>query len=166
MTDFSFFRYLGYYSLEDRLLIFRPDFYQILEDLDWLRNVGSWRLTCTKVHHEYRGKANGQVLGVHFVSWRLSRHFRQMIHYVNQTILERSQDFTTLIELKLTFIWKKEKKIIVYYRLKKIFSLLQIQKKTFTLLALGRQSRMEKTSLAFPSGSSGRKTPMASTNIW
>ena len=36
----------------------------------------------------------------------------------------------------------------------------------FTRLALGRQSRIEKTSLAFPSGSSGRKTPMASTSIW
>ena len=39
------------------------------------------------------------------------------------------------------------------------------RKKNITLLALGRQSRMEKTSLAFPSGSSGRKTPIASTNI-
>jgi len=28
------------FGLEDRLLIFRPDFYQILEDLDWLRNIG------------------------------------------------------------------------------------------------------------------------------
>jgi hypothetical protein len=35
-----------------------------------------------------------------------------------------------------------------------------------TRLALGRQSSMEKTSLAFPSGSLGRKTPTASTSIW
>ena len=41
-----------------------------------------------------------------------------------------------------------------------------ITSKIFTRLALGRQSRIEKTSLAFPSGSSGRKTPMASTSIW
>ena len=39
-------------------------------------------------------------------------------------------------------------------------------KKPLTLLAFGKQSRIENTSLAFPSGSSGRKTPIASTNIW
>ena len=35
-----------------------------------------------------------------------------------------------------------------------------------TLFDFGRQSRMEKTSLALPSGSSGRKTPRASSSIW
>ena len=37
---------------------------------------------------------------------------------------------------------------------------------TLTLLAFGRQSSIEKTSLAFPSGSLGRNTPTASTSIW
>ena len=41
-----------------------------------------------------------------------------------------------------------------------------IKRRQLTLLAFGRQSRIEKTSLAFPSGSFGRNTPTASTSIW
>ena len=41
-----------------------------------------------------------------------------------------------------------------------------MHKNSHTLLAFGRQSKMEKTSFALPSGSFGRKTPTASTSIW
>ena len=55
-------------SLSNNLLIFGPYFYQILEDLNGLRNVrGRW-LTLAKVHHEHGSKANGQVLWVHLVT--------------------------------------------------------------------------------------------------
>jgi len=41
-----------------------------------------------------------------------------------------------------------------------------IQLKKLTRFGFGRHSMMEKRSRAFPSGSSGRQTPRASTNIW
>jgi hypothetical protein len=53
--------------------------------------------------------------------------------------------------------------VLHFYAIRKCWP---IPKLTLTRLALGRQSSMEKTSLAFPSGSLGRKTPTASTSIW
>lgn len=48
-----------------------------------------------------------------------------------------------------------------------IFSVEKLNKiKELTRLGLGRHSIMEKSSLAFPSGSSGRQTLSASTNMW
>ena len=35
-----------------------------------------------------------------------------------------------------------------------------------TRFAFGRQSKIENTSFALPSGSSGKNTPIASTSIW
>ena len=134
----------GAFGGSERLLTFGPNLYEILEYLELLHygGLGTEVQVVAGVQHEHGGEADGQVVRVHLVPGGLGRDARQVVQQVNKAVLGSG-----------ALVSSSKVKLMVYLEV-------------LTLLAFGRQSKMEKTSLALPSGSFGRKTPTASTSIW
>jgi hypothetical protein len=70
-----------------------PDFYQILEDLDRLGDIGGHGLALAEVEHEHGREADGQVLRVHLVAGTLRRHAGQVVHDGEQAVLKMCSKF-------------------------------------------------------------------------